>query len=62
MLEPETIAALLPCMDYLHGDVVGDEFRAACQCEYARESKILRKAVELLRCDPLAYGRNQLED
>jgi hypothetical protein len=36
-------------MDYLHGDVVGDEFRAACQYEYSRESNILRKAAELFR-------------
>jgi hypothetical protein len=41
-------------MDYLHGDVVGDEFRAACQYEYARESKILRKAAELLLRNPTA--------
>jgi hypothetical protein len=45
---------LLPCMDYLHGDVVDGEFKAACQYEYARESKILRKAAELLRRDAMA--------
>ena len=39
-------------MDYLHGDVVGDEFKAACQYEYARESNVLRKAAELLRSNP----------
>ena len=48
-LKPETIAALLPCMDYLHGDVVGDDFRAACQYEYARESNVLPKAAQMLR-------------
>ncbi|HMF46519.1 MAG TPA: hypothetical protein VKE29_07580 [Candidatus Udaeobacter sp.] len=38
---------LLPCMDYLHGDVVDSEFMAACRYEYARESAILRKAAHL---------------
>jgi hypothetical protein len=42
---------LLPWMDYLHGDVVDGEFKAACQYEYARESNIVRKAAELLRRD-----------
>jgi len=45
---------LLPCMDYLHGDVVDGEFKAACQYEYGRESNILRKAAELLRHDRTA--------
>ena len=36
-------------MDYLHGDVVGDEFKAACQYEYARESYVLRRATQLSR-------------
>jgi hypothetical protein len=43
---------LLPCVDYLHGDVVDGEFKAACQYEYARESNILHKAAERLRRDP----------
>jgi len=34
-------------MPYLHGDVAGDEFEAACSYEYARESAILRKAAEM---------------
>jgi hypothetical protein len=38
-------------MDYLHGDVVDGEFRAACRYEYARESTILCKAA-LLHNDP----------
>jgi hypothetical protein len=41
---------LLPCMDYLHGDVVDGQFRAACHYEYSRESNILRKAAELFKC------------
>ena len=41
-------------MDYLHGDVVGDEFKAACQYEYARESDVLRRAAQLLRNNPTA--------
>jgi hypothetical protein len=40
---------LLPCMPYLHGDVAGDQFRAACRYEYARESKTLRDVAELFR-------------
>jgi hypothetical protein len=47
---------LLSRMDYLHGDVVDDQFRAACQYEYARESDILRKAAELFRCNPSAVA------
>jgi hypothetical protein len=38
-------------MDYLHGDVVDSEFKAACAYEYARESNIVRKAAELLTRD-----------
>jgi hypothetical protein len=38
---------LLPCVAYLHGTVVGGQFRAACQYEYARESNVLRRAAEL---------------
>jgi hypothetical protein len=45
---------LLPCIDYLHGDVAGDEFKAACQYEYARESGVLRRAALLLRNNPTA--------
>jgi hypothetical protein len=45
---------LLPCRDYLHGDVADDQFRAACEYEYARESKILRRAAELLLRNPTA--------
>jgi hypothetical protein len=30
-------------MDYLHGDVVDNEFKAACYYEYARESAYLRE-------------------
>jgi len=41
-------------MDYLHGDVVDGQFRAACQYEYARESNVLCKAAELLRREPTA--------
>jgi hypothetical protein len=41
-------------MDYLHGDVVGDEFKAACQYEYARESLVLQRAAQLLRNNPTA--------
>jgi|GEM_PF-4424617 len=33
------------CMDYLHGIVAGDEYEAACHYEYARESKLLRRAA-----------------
>jgi hypothetical protein len=47
---------LLLWVDYLHGDVLDSEFKAACQYEYSRKSNILRKASELLRCDPAAYG------
>jgi hypothetical protein len=41
-------------MDYLHGDVVGDEFKAACQYESARESYVLRRATQLSRSKPTA--------
>ena len=34
----EVESALLPCMDYLHGDVVDNELKAACYYEYKRES------------------------
>ena len=34
-------------MDYLHGDVAGGEFEAACRYEYARESEILKEAARL---------------
>jgi hypothetical protein len=34
---------LLPFMDYLHGDVVDNEFAAACCYEYARELHVLGK-------------------
>jgi hypothetical protein len=43
---------LLQCIDYLHGDVIDGEFRAACQYEYARESKVLCDAAELAERDP----------
>ena len=52
-------------MDYLHGDVVDGEFKAACQYEYGRESKILRKAAELFRRDRTADAGEisfQIED
>jgi hypothetical protein len=52
-------------MDYLHGDVVDGEFKAACQYEYGRESKILRKAAELFRRDRTAHAGEisfQIED
>jgi hypothetical protein len=42
-------------MDYLHGDVVDGQFRAACQYEYARESNTLRRAAESLSRDPSAH-------
>jgi hypothetical protein len=45
---------LLPYMDYLHGEVIDGEFKAACHYEYARESSILRKASQLLRNNPTA--------
>ena len=32
-------------MDYLHGDVVGNEYEAACCYEYAREAPYLRVAA-----------------
>jgi hypothetical protein len=32
-------------MDYLHGDVIDEEFEAACHYEYSRESTILREAA-----------------
>lgn len=41
-------------MDYLHGDVVDDQVKAACQYEYARQSSILRKASQLISNDPTA--------
>jgi hypothetical protein len=47
---------LLPYMDYLHGDVIGGQFRAACQYEYARESSTLRRAAELHRREPTPYA------
>jgi hypothetical protein len=34
-------------MDYLHGDVVENEFEAACNYEYARESAVLHEAARL---------------
>jgi len=34
-------------MDYLHGDVVDNEFEAACFYEYATESAFLREAARL---------------
>jgi hypothetical protein len=40
-------SALLPCMDYLHGDVVDNEFEAACYYEYAKESAFLREVARL---------------
>jgi hypothetical protein len=46
---------LLPCRDYLHGDVVDEEFKAACHYEYARESGLLRRAAQLMRNNPTAY-------
>jgi hypothetical protein len=50
--EQPSAVELLPCMAYLHGDIVDDQFRAACQYEYARESNVLRKAAELVKRDP----------
>jgi hypothetical protein len=38
---------LVPCMDYLHGDVADNEFEAACFYEYATESAFLREAARL---------------
>ena len=38
---------LLPCMDYLHGDIEDNEFEAACCYEYAKESPLLREAARL---------------
>lgn len=40
---------LLSCMQYLHGDVAGGNYEAACIYEYARASEILRKAAQLSR-------------
>jgi hypothetical protein len=39
------------CRDYLHGDVADDEFEAACDYEYSRESRVLREAASLHRQD-----------
>lgn len=44
-----TMAEKSACMDYLHGDVANDEFQAARDYEYARESKVMREAARLLR-------------
>lgn len=47
------------CMDYLHGDVIGGEYQAACLYEYARESTALRLIAEQRdRPEPIAekYG------
>jgi hypothetical protein len=52
---------LLPCMDYLHGDVADDQFRAACHYEYARESTILRKAAQLLKATDAGEIASQIE-
>jgi hypothetical protein len=46
---------LLPWMDYLRGDVVDGEFKAACQYEYARESNTLRRAAELFKGQASAH-------
>lgn len=40
---------LVQCMDYLHGDVAGNEFQAACFYEYARESRHIKYAARLHR-------------
>jgi len=50
--------ALLPCMDYLHGDVVNNEFEAACHYEYARESEVLREAARLDQEDKASREEN----
>lgn len=42
-------SALLPCIDYLHGDVADGELSAACCYEYARESMVLFEAARLHR-------------
>ena len=47
-------------MDYLHGDVNGDEAWLACLYEYAREAKSLRNAAERrdkLKKDGLSTGK-----
>src|SRR5438105_4818283 len=38
---------LLACMPYLHGDVIDNEFEAACWYEYARESAVLRESAQM---------------
>src|SRR4029450_13642350 len=38
---------LLLCMDYLHGDVVDNEFAAACCYEYERELHVSDKTDEI---------------
>jgi hypothetical protein len=52
------------CMDYLHGHVIDNEFQAASEYEYARESKILQHAAklrdELIRSS--AWGEINLGD
>jgi hypothetical protein len=48
-------SALLPCMDYLHGDVVDNEFEAACYYEYAKESAFLREAARLWASEKDSY-------
>ncbi len=45
---------LRPCIYYLHGKVVDDQFGAACQYEYARESAVLREAAQILKSNPTA--------
>jgi hypothetical protein len=45
---------LLPCMDYLHGDVPDHELKAACKYEYAKESDCMKKPAHLLKSNPTA--------
>ena len=46
-------------MDYLHGDVVDNEFVAACSYEYARESVVLREAARLWTSNKPPYAKSE---
>jgi hypothetical protein len=52
---------LVGWMDYLHGDVVEDEFEAACSYEYARTSSVLRYAAQLHKKYPRRLDQNCLD-
>jgi len=59
-LKPPAIQEeLLACMDYLHGDIVDNEFRAACYYEYARESFVLDEAARLWASRKHSYEESE---